>query len=168
MKVLITQSVQSVKRLCSELRPGILDDLGLIPALGWYTEQFENRSGIHCHLHIHPEEFDIDRDLSISIYRILQESLTNVSRHAKAKNIWVSLVQNSETIGLTIEDDGSGIDETAINGAHSFGIIGMRERVISHNGSFDIQHRQGQGTAIKAAFPVKGDAQEAVIGVTND
>jgi len=155
MKQLILQSVQSVKRLCSELRPGILDDLGLIPALKWHVGQFEERTGIHCHLAVAHEEPVLDKDLSTAIYRITQESLTNALRHAQAKNIRISLAMNAESIVLTILDDGIGIDMDAVDGNRSFGITGMRERVISHDGQFDIHRHPVQGTVITAAFPVK-------------
>lgn len=155
MKQLILQSVQSVKRLCSELRPGILDDLGLIPALKWYVDQFEERTGIHCHLAFEHEEPDLGKDLSTAIYRITQESLTNVLRHAQAKNIRISLAIDSESIVLTINDDGIGIDMAAVDGNQSFGIIGMRERVLSHDGQFDVHRHRDHGTVITAVFPVK-------------
>ena len=145
MKILITECVQSVKRLCSELRPGILDDLGLIAALNWYTGQFMERADVLCHLEIELGEMVIDKDLSISIYRIVQESLTNVSRHASAQNVWVSLVKESGNLVLTIRDDGKGVDVNQIEGKRSYGIIGMNERVISHDGQFEIRQHPERG-----------------------
>lgn len=155
MKHLITKSVQSIKRLCSELRPGILDDLGLKSALNWYTSQFAERFAILCHLDVDSIEMTIDKELSTSIYRIVQESLTNISRHAKAKNVWISLVTEGEKLVLTIQDDGTGIDTNRVEGEGSYGIIGMRERAASHNGQFEISRRQEQGTVIHVIFPTR-------------
>ncbi len=155
MKALIANTVQSVKRLCSDLRPGLLDDLGLAPALSWYTDQVNERSDFNIRLTIDLMEFDVNKDLATSIYRIVQESLTNVSRHAQAENVWISLVKDSESIVLKVQDDGTGIDMNTIDGKQSFGIIGMRERVFAHDGKFEIIRRKERGTAIKAVFPLE-------------
>lgn len=152
MQTTLTQCLQSVKHLCSELRPVILDDLGIEPALRWFAEQASQRMGITIELHIDFKGFEADRDLSTSLFRMVQESLTNVARHALAKKVTISLVADAETLVLRIEDDGIGIQ--AIDEHKSFGIVGMRERAHSHNGTFMAGRRQQGGTVIEAVFPL--------------
>lgn len=158
MKSIIDQSVKSVKRICSDLRPGILDDLGLVSAASWYLDAFQQRSGIQCLLNIEPPEIQIERETSTALYRILQEALNNVVRHANASQVAVSLTRVKETIVLEVADNGKGID-TTIQKSLSFGIIGMRERAYALNGEFSVSEQPAGGTIIRVEIPV--DCQEA-------
>lgn len=158
MKSIIDQSVKSVKRICSDLRPGILDDLGLVAAVSWYLDAFQQRSGIPCLLNIEPPEMQIEPETSTALYRILQEALTNVVRHANASHVAVSLTRIKETIVLEVADNGKGIGSTVSKNL-SFGIIGMRERAYALNGEFTVSEQPAGGAIIRVEIPV--DRQEA-------
>ena len=149
--VLTDQTLSAVRRICSELRPGLLDDLGLSAALEWQVEEFRRRTGIHCQLTMMPEDMGFDADLSISIFRVIQESLVNITRHAKAENVHIRLVHKDGTLDLTIQDDGIGIDENKISDPHSHGLIGIRERVIFWGGK--VFFKDNNGTRVSVIIP---------------
>jgi len=145
--------IKDVQRISSELRPGILDDLGLTSAIEWYCEEFSARSGIKCKLKL--EEIQItNHQKNTGIYRILQEGITNISRHAKAKNVIVMLKQIKKDINLVIRDDGIGIPEEKIESRNSLGIIGIKERVKHFNGRFEFKSVKGKWTKIIIFIPI--------------
>jgi len=147
-------AIQSVKRIISELRPTLLDDLGLAEAIRWQTREYQSRMAIRFDVIIDPEDFALDDDLSITVFRIFQESMTNAIRHSHATRISVRLRQTDAGIELKVKDNGIGITEDKINRDGSFGIKGIQKRAEAFNGTIDISGVPGKGTTLVAKFPV--------------
>jgi PAS domain S-box-containing protein len=150
MSSLVGSAIQTVRRLVKDLRPEMLDIVGLVAALRWQAEQFQQHTQIHCELSLPTERVTLDPNRSIALFRILQESLTNVARHSKATTVLVKLVVEPEAVVLEIRDNGQGISETAMTNARSFGIIGMQERAISFGGNVEVRGIPGKGTVVMA------------------
>ena len=153
MSGLIDTTIQSVQRIASELRPGLLDDLGLQEAVQWHTREFQDRTGIRCELAFEGEWEGLDPDRSITIFRVFQEALTNVARHAEATSVEMSCQATDRCVKIRIRDDGRGISREESADPKSFGIIGIRERVHYWGGSVSIQGAPGEGTTIKVSIP---------------
>jgi PAS domain S-box-containing protein len=153
MEELVDQTVQSVRRIATKLRPALLDDFGLSAAVEWQAEEFHTRTGIECKVIINKEEILTDRDQSTAIFRIFQEALTNVSRHAHATKVEVRLLEDDQNLILEVKDNGRGINESQVVSSKSLGLIGMRERVYPWGGRVDISGIAGQGTAIIVTLP---------------
>lgn len=145
--------IKTVRRISTELRPGMLDDLGLAASLEWQAHDFEKRTGIPCAVTV-PAEIPLDRSQSLALFRIFQEALTNVARHASARNIRVLLTSTPQVVTLEIHDDGRGIQAQEKYGLHSLGLVGMRERAKRIGGTFDIRGAAGQGTTVRVSLPV--------------
>lgn len=149
----IDSTIQAIKRISTELRPGILDDLGLAAAIEWQVKEFEKRFNIKCHFHIDKEDVNIDKEVSTAIFRVLQEGLTNIARHAAATEVFINLYEDKDTLCLAINDNGRGISVEDIRNPKSFGLIGMRERVRFLGGDFFIMGNPGKGTRIEIRIP---------------
>lgn len=153
---LINETVNSVRRISSSLRPSLLDDIGLLAAVEWHLQEFEKRSGIK--VNFVSSELASDTPLppstATALFRILQESLTNIVRHANASEVNVSLFINSEVIILNISDNGVGFNPETINKKKTLGILGMQERTLALGGSYKISSAEGQGTAVEVVIPV--------------
>lgn len=145
---LVDSTIQTVKRISSELRPGLLDDLGLSAAIEWQAGDYQKRSGINICVAIEPEEICLDADLSIAIFRICQEALTNVIRHSGATTAWVELSRTANAVALVVRDNGIGISEKAVSEKESFGLIGMRERIHAFGGQIRIFKVPEGGTKV--------------------
>jgi signal transduction histidine kinase/ABC-type amino acid transport substrate-binding protein len=154
MSALIDATTQDVQRISMAMRPGILDDFGLSAAIGWQVEEFKERTGIPCELSLNPEDIVLDKDLSISVFRILQEALTNIMRHAEATKVEVSMKEENNEIILEVTDNGKGIEKVQVSDPKSIGIIGMRERIHFLSGKLDIFGVRDQGTKIRVNFPL--------------
>ncbi len=154
MSSLLKETIKAVQKISSELRPGQLDDLGLPAAVEWYTGEFEARTGIKCRLNIEYREEDIDKDISTCIFRILQESLTNVARHSKASHVEVLLTKKDNTIELVVKDNGVGISERQLVDSKSFGLIGMKERTNFLGGEVKIEGNKQKGTTVSVQIPL--------------
>jgi PAS domain S-box-containing protein len=152
---LIDGTVKTVRRIATELRPSILDDLGLVPAMEWQSEEFEKRSGIHTDFSSNIATIDVDPDLATAIFRIYQESLTNVMRHADASKVKASLTVDAEKIRLTIQDDGKGFLVEEIANKKTLGLMGMRERATLLGGSYQIDSELSSGTSVNIIVPFK-------------
>ncbi len=152
---LVDSAIQSVKRICTELRPEILDHFGLGEAIAWHAEEFQKRTGIECRVTICPEGLGLDKDLSTALFRIFQEALTNVLRHAKATKVEAMLTNRDGAVMLGISDNGIGITEEQLLKADSFGLLGIRERALIWNGEVRITGDQKSGTTIMIAIPKK-------------
>lgn len=150
---LVDGSNLSVKKILNELRPGVLDNYGLLEALEWQSGQFSESTGIPVRFKAPETDIKIPEQISTCIFRVYQESLTNIMRYAKAKRVLTSLIYNGDEIAFTIEDDGIGFDYATLRLKRSFGIFGMRERVISLNGKFDLFTEPGKGTKITLRLP---------------
>lgn len=155
MLTLIDSTIKSIKRLCSELRPGVLDDLGLSAAIEWQALEFQKHSGIACHLLCEPSNIVLDRDRTTAVFRIFQEALTNAVRHANATEIRVELKKIDAEVILNVRDNGRGITEKELSRHQSFGLIGMRERARSFNGTFHIDGVSGEGTTVMMRIPLE-------------
>jgi len=142
------------QRLVQELWPTLLDHLGLAAALRAHGDAFTLRTGVSCRLDI-SDDLDIDRSPSIALYRVVQESLTNIAKHARASNVMVVLKSERQGLTLQVSDDGLGIAAGATNKAGSYGIVGMRERISKLGGRFAILRRsEAGGTVVEAFIPL--------------
>ncbi len=154
----VTTISKDVQRISSELRPPILDDLGLSSALEWYCEEFGQRTGLNLSVSLNDVQTgDIKKNLAI--YRVLQESLNNIVRHADAVNVWIKLYQNRNFIVLSVKDDGIGIPGEKINSLKSLGLLGMSERLKQAKGRFKILSPKKGGTIIRIYMPTTKNLQ---------
>lgn len=145
---------QSIRRILNELRPVILDDYGLLEALRWQAQQFTANTHIPVAMTASESDMKIPEEISTCIFRIFQEALTNITRYAKATQVKVSLDIDSDSVLLNIEDNGLGFDTELTKTKKSFGILGMKERVASLNGRFDLSSVPGNGTRISIHIPI--------------
>jgi signal transduction histidine kinase len=136
---LVDSTIKSVRRICTELRTDILDHLGITAAVEWQIEEFREGTGIKCSVMIHPREIKISRDLSISVFRIIQEALTNIIRHSGATEVIFTMETAKNFLSFRINDNGKRIPKKNIHGSKSFGILGIRERVRFWNGNLHIE-----------------------------
>jgi PAS domain S-box-containing protein len=150
---LIDTTIHVVRRISSELRPHILDDLGLAAAIEWQTQQFQARTGIMCQYDGSGESLDLDQAQSTAIFRIFQEALTNVLRHAQATRVDVTLEEEEAELVLKIRDNGRGITEGEQGGPLALGLLGMRERAHLIGGRVDLTGIRGQGTTVTLRVP---------------
>jgi len=155
MSAITEATLATVRRVSSELRPGILDALGLAAAVEWMVKDFQARSDIQCHLCIKPEEIEASPNLSVDVFRILQEALTNILRHAQASSVAVSLMQMENMIELRVDDNGIGISLEKISQTDSLGHLGIRERLRPYGGVLRISGAPGKGTSVIATFPIQ-------------
>ncbi|MBW1784629.1 MAG: PAS domain S-box protein, partial [Deltaproteobacteria bacterium] len=153
MSQLIDRTVQSVRRICSELRPGLLDDFGLEAAIDWEAQEFAKRTDVACEIISAPQDMDLSRGIATAIFRIFQETLTNIARHASATKVNITLKRDGSNVEMRVQDNGRGIQEKEILNPKSFGIIGMRERVHYLKGDFQISGSP-DGTTVKVVIPI--------------
>jgi two-component system, NarL family, sensor histidine kinase UhpB len=151
----IDHTLARLHAIVTELRPVVLDKFGLVAAIEWQASEFQDRSGIACETHLPTKEIPLDADRSTAIFRILQETLTNVIRHADASRVVVNLRTEKEILVLEVRDDGEGIDETKIVSPESFGLLGIRERALSFGGKAEVSCLPGGGTLVTVSIPVK-------------
>jgi PAS domain S-box-containing protein len=151
----INDGVKAVRTICSGLRPGALDDLGLAAAIEWQAGEFASRNGVRCEVSVPPVDLHLDGDRATAAFRIFQECLTNVIRHAQAKSVQVSLSQEEESILLVVGDDGIGFCESDLsNSLGSLGLLGMKERAQFCGGEVQITSSPGNGTTVTIRVPV--------------
>jgi signal transduction histidine kinase len=153
MSGLIDDTIVTVRRIATSLRPGVLDDLGLAAAVEWQTQEFEQRTGIACSLRASVDEAAFDPPLSTALFRILQESLTNVARHSRAHLVTVTLEHLGSDVVLEVRDDGIGITAADAANARSIGLAGMRERAQLVGGRLLISGTEGAGTTVRVRVP---------------
>jgi PAS domain S-box-containing protein len=152
---LADETIRAVRRISTELRPGILDDLGLVAAVEWAAQEFEARTGTKCRLGLPKDDIVIDRERATAIFRIFQETLTNVARHAGASQVDVRLAREEGSIVLVVCDNGKGIDQHDLESHSSLGILGMRERALLLQGEFKIAGSPGNGTTASVRIPAR-------------
>ncbi len=150
----IDQTIQLVRRIAMEIRPAILDDLGLVAAIQWQLEEFQKRSGIQCQLRTEVDDIPLDADTATALFRVCQESLTNIGRHARATEVTVTLQVQPDYLVLWVQDNGQGFNPTEVKQKHTLGLVGMRERIFAVAGQFDVQSQLGRGTAVLAQVPM--------------
>jgi two-component system, NarL family, sensor histidine kinase UhpB len=150
---LLERTIESVRRIAADLRPALLDELGLVAAVENEVARFQERTGIECELSIRPASLVLDAERSTVVFRVVQEALTNVARHAEASRVEVRLRQSRKETLLQIRDDGAGIDRAAVQSGRSLGLIGIRERVRRVGGTVDIEGVPGRGTIFTVRIP---------------
>ena len=155
-------TLDTVRRLASELRPAALE-LGLVQGLEWQTLQFENRTGIPVQLECAEEEVDLDNGQATAVFRILQEALTNIQRHAQATHVTITCGEESGQFVLTIKDNGRGITNSEDSATRSLGLLGMRERANLVGGEIDIESAAGEGTKITVRVPISASEQSGTV-----
>jgi len=153
MFALIDSTIDVVRRISSELRPSILDDLGLASAVEWQTQQFQKRTGIQCRCECVVDSLNLNAELSTAVFRIFQEALTNVLRHAQATRIDVTIEEEAGDLLLTIRDNGRGIQHSEKTSTSALGLLGMRERANLIGGRIEIVGVDGKGTTVTLRVP---------------
>lgn len=157
---MIDTSLDVVRRVCAELRPRLLDELGLVAAIEWLAEQFQESSHIVCNVRARLDESNVSDDMRISIFRICQQALINVFCHSSASRVSISLKEQDGSIVLNIRDNGKGITKEQILNPKSFGLIGMQERTKYIGGEFRISGSKSRGTRIEIAIPLVAASKE--------
>lgn len=150
----LDETVRTVRRISSELRPMVLDDLGLPAAIEWQLHEYQKRTGIRCEAHLPPEETAIPPDRATAVFRILTESLTNVVRHAAATRVEVALAIDEHEVRLDVADNGRGMPGGTAGGRRSLGILGMEERARALGGTVGFEARPGGGTRVVLRLPL--------------
>ena len=150
----LNETIRSVRRICTKLRPSILDDFGLIDAMQWQADEFKKRTRIDCAVDSTPEHIELDKDLSTALFRIFQETLTNVLKHSGATKVMARLIKNSDNIILEVIDNGKGITDEQLSKPQSFGLMGMRERVYPWGGKVEVTGHKNKGTKVKVTTTI--------------
>jgi signal transduction histidine kinase len=154
MVELIDASIGTVRKLATDLRPGVLDKLGISAAIEWLARDIENRTGIKFTVVCSPDDLTLNDDYTTALFRIFQESTTNIIRHSQATEAIVNLKISGDNVLLIVLDNGKGISENSLNSGDSFGIKGMKERVHTFRGIFSLTSNNGQGTVLKVSLPL--------------
>jgi signal transduction histidine kinase len=155
MSKLIDSTVQTVRKIATGLRPEMLDDMGLVAAVGWQAKDFQKRTGIRCRAKLPPETTKLDIDVSTTAFRIFQEILTNVARHSRATRVDIDLDVTEDQVSLEVQDNGVGITENDLNGRKSLGLLGMHERALLFGGEVNISGTPGHGTRVAVSIPTR-------------
>ncbi|MBP6671915.1 MAG: PAS domain S-box protein [Bacteroidetes bacterium] len=155
MNDLVDVTIDEVRRIATELRPGMLDELGLGAAMVWHGKNFERESGIDCRVEIGESVQNISRKCSTAMFRIFQEALTNIARHAKASLVVTVLTIEGDILKMELTDNGIGFNDASVNDTKSIGLLGMKERALALNGSLLISSGKGSGTKITTMIPLR-------------
>jgi signal transduction histidine kinase len=154
MLTLIDTTIRLVRRIATELRPGVLDDLGLVAAIEWQAQEFQTRTGIACEFASNQADLVLAPELGTAAFRICQETLTNVARHAHATRVHIRLEAEAGQLVLTVADNGRGITEQELANRTSLGLLGMRERALLLGGQVSIGGKPGEGTTVTVRIPL--------------
>jgi signal transduction histidine kinase len=173
MAALLNATIRSVRQITSDLRPGILDDLGLVPAIEWQLQEFETRSGIRTELRSEVTELVLPADSATAVFRVFQEILSNVARHAQATRVLVRLDIGAESasespeaeaggapgtgVRLSVTDNGRGISTAELRDPNSLGLLSMRERVRQFGGNLTVKGTPGLGTTVVVTIPTNDE-----------
>jgi signal transduction histidine kinase len=155
MSKLIDSTVQTVRKIATGLRPEMLDDMGLVAAIGWQAKDFQKRTGVRCRVKLPPETTKLDIDVATTAFRIFQEILTNVARHSRATRVDIDLGVTDEQVSLEVHDNGVGIAESDLHGRKSLGLLGMHERALLFGGEVSITGSPGHGTRVAVTIPTR-------------
>lgn len=151
LRTIVEGSVRTVRNLTLLLRPSMLDDLGLIPALEWQGREVSRQSGLHVNISAEAVSDELPEDHKTCVYRVVQEALHNVVKHANATSVWIAARQETHQLVLSVQDDGRGFDAKTSRG---LGLLGMQERVKDMGGTIQLQSKAGEGTLISIALPL--------------
>jgi PAS domain S-box-containing protein len=155
MTTLLDSAVKTIRKIASELRPSILDDMGLIAAMEWQTLEFQKRFSIPVAFKSAVRQLELDPTVATNLFRLYQESLTNIARHAEAKNVYTELEVNKKQITLSVTDDGKGFQVEESDDKKTLGLLGMKERVWMMNGELEIKSKPGSGTTVTIKVPIQ-------------
>jgi signal transduction histidine kinase len=158
-----TSLIRSVKNIASELRPGVLDQLGLVKTLKSEAREFEGHTGIPCRFKMNIAKARFDRSAAVAIFRIVQAALTNIARHAHASRALITLMKRKNNLILTVMDNGKGISRKVIDSHDSLGVTGMRERTLALGGTFTLGGSRSKGTILTVRIPLS----RVLIGTTS-
>jgi PAS domain S-box-containing protein len=161
MQAMLDGTVAATRRISADLRPLLLDDLGLVPAAEWLVQNFSERTGVRCELSVGTPELELEHSLASAVFRILQESLTNVARHAQASLVEVMLESSADQVTLTVRDNGRGFSPESPRKPNSYGLMGLRERAYLLGGEVRIASEPGRGTTVEVHVPLERDAVQA-------
>lgn len=154
LMALTDATANRVRKMCTELRPSVLDDLGLVSAIEWQAREFEARTSIRCDAKLPAEPFTVGDQETTALFRIFQEILTNVARHARASKVRVVLKKTGAAVVLEVKDNGRGITREEIAGVKSLGLLGMQERAALFGGRLEFRGEPGKGTTVRARVPI--------------
>jgi signal transduction histidine kinase len=154
MARLVDATVQTVRRIATRLRPEVLDEMGLVAAIGWQATEFQKRTGIRARLALPPESETFAEDVAVTVFRIFQEILTNIARHARASRVDVVLRRDADRVELEVVDNGVGIDMAEAERKVSLGLLGMQERALRLGGRVQVSGTAGQGTRVAVSLPI--------------
>ena len=160
MSKIVDMTIQKVKSISAELRPGLLDDFGLVAAIEWQLGEFRELTGLRSEVSSKLKEIDSNRDRSTALFRVFQELLTNIARHADATKVKVSLTEEADNVVLKVSDNGKGITKEQVSDPRAFGLVGIRERIHFWRGKFEINGIPGKGTTAAVSIPLvkKGES----------
>ncbi|MBI3043072.1 MAG: response regulator [Betaproteobacteria bacterium] len=158
---LIDNTIHSVRRIASGMRPEALDEAGLAAAIGWQARDFQLRTGIRCKVDLPQDSNGLDPDRATAVFRIFQEVLTNVARHANATRVDVAMRLDADRLALEVRDNGKGIPGADIHSPKSLGLLGMRERALPFDGRIEISSAPGEGTQVMVSIPLYQDRAPA-------
>jgi signal transduction histidine kinase len=164
MQGMTDHTIHVVRYIASELRPSILDDLGLIEAIEWQAQQFQTRTGVECRCQCAAQSIALSQDQSTAVFRIFQEALTNILRHAHASRVEVAMEERENAFVLTVTDNGRGISQEEKLRRSSVGILGMQERARLVGGKVEIRGKRGCGTKVRVRVPFAEQELEAADG----
>jgi PAS domain S-box-containing protein len=159
----VDATIQHVRKITTELRPRILDEFGVAAAIEWQARDFQTRTGIHCHFFSNVERITLNDERATAMFRIFQEALTNILRHAHSTRVDVSLMQDRDGLRLEVKDDGKGIPNAKVFDAHSLGLLGMRERAALARGQLSVRGIRGKGTTVVLWLPLKRSPRRMAI-----
>jgi signal transduction histidine kinase len=151
----VNETIKTVRRIATELRPGILDDLGLVAAIEWQMEEFKRKSKVSCKIEINCQQDSFERNISTAFFRIFQESLTNIARHSQATQVLTQLYEMDQQLVLKIKDNGIGITKERLNNTTSLGLLGMKERANMLGGNLSIIGLAEGGTEVTLKIPIE-------------
>jgi two-component system sensor histidine kinase UhpB len=153
MQALLDQARDSVQRILRELRPPMLE-LGVVAALEWQAQDFSRRYGIPCHFVSNRETIAVSEAISGALFRICQEALTNIAKHARAQSVNIDVFADASSVTLEVTDDGVGLAADSLTKAGSYGLLGMRERAANLNGWIEVNSTPGRGTSLMLSLPL--------------
>jgi PAS domain S-box-containing protein len=156
----VSSLIVTVKQICTNMRPTLLDHLGIEAAIEWQAEDFQKRSGLECKVAVASNVLTVDIDIANALFRVFQEALTNVLKHSQATKVEASLKEEDGKIVLEIHDNGVGISEKQLSKRNSFGLLGMRERVYPFGGTISITGKEQKGTTLTVIIPISGTRTE--------
>ena len=157
MNTRVDSTLDTLKRIMTDLRPSLLDNLGLVAAIEWQGEDFQAHTGIKCNISVKPDDLCVDPGTATTVFRIFQETLTNVARHAHASKVTVTLEKKEGELRLVVKDNGKGITPKKISDTKSFGLMGIRERVKHRGGEVEISSALHKGTTVSVTIPLAAE-----------